>query len=281
MLPLVLKTMYEELKNRFKETDRLIWIRDEPTQDDLNHLMKQGEASEFDTADLKKTMLDDLRQGKAKLVTKSCAIAKVLIVAYPDQIAKIPWKTLANIFRAFGQAPYKKSWRVVWFMNPTPRTMPIWDKELDTKTPVGPVNVNGGYTMRCQPSTIVIYREEEGIRVLVHELLHAGCTDSMNQTEEMIEAKTESWAELFLTAILYIDRPRLLKKAWDTQAQWIADQEEILRTEYNVNSPADYAWRYTVGRRFVLEGLGVRIPAAGADPGATVGRSLRFTAPQA
>ena len=45
MLPLVLKTMYEELKNRFRETSPLLWIRDEPTQDDLNHLMKQGEAS--------------------------------------------------------------------------------------------------------------------------------------------------------------------------------------------------------------------------------------------
>jgi hypothetical protein len=269
--------MYEELKNRFKETERLLWIRDEPTQDDLNHLMKQGEASDFDTSNLKKTTLDDLRQGKAKLITKSCAIAKMLIVAYPEQIAKIPWKTLANIFRAFGPAPHKKPWRVVWFMNPTPRTMNV--EATEPLQAIGPVNVNGGYTMRCQPSTIVIYREEEGVRVLVHELLHAGCTDSMNQTEEMIEAKTESWAELFLIAILYIDRPRLLKKAWDTQAQWIADQEEILRTQYNVNSPADYAWRYTVGRRFVLEGLGVRIPAAGADPGATVGKSLRFTAP--
>jgi hypothetical protein len=273
-LPLVLKTIHEELKALFKKTVPLVWIRDEPTQEDLDHLMKQGATSEFDTSNLKKSMLDDLREGKAKLITKSCAIAKLLIVAYPDQIANIPWKAMANVFRAFGSSPSKKSWRVVWFMNPTKRMMPLTPEE----EPIGPKHVNGGYTMRCDPSTVVIYREEEVLRVLVHELLHAGCTDSPNHSVEITEVKTESWAELFLIAILCIERPRLLKAAWDTQAQWIADQEEILRNEYGINSPADYAWRYTVGRRFVLEGLGVRLPSAGADPRATVGTSLRFTA---
>ena len=272
-LPLVLRTIYDQLKIHFKQTSPLIWIHDEPTKEDLDHLIKQGEATEFDTANLKKSMLDDLRKGKAKLITKSCAIAKVLVVAYPEQEEQIPWKIIGNIFRAFGRSPSKTDWRVVWFANPVQRTLP------QQNMPVEATHLNGGYTMRCQPSTIVVYREEEFLRVLVHELLHAACTDSIEESIELIEAKTESWAELFLVAILCIERTRALNNAWATQAQWIADQEYVMRNEYGVNSPADYAWRYTVGRRFVLEGLCVELPEPSANPRATIGNSSRFTAP--
>ena len=272
-VPLVLKTIYQELAERFKTAPKLIWIRDDPTTEDLDHIFKQGAVSEFDQSNLKKSMLDDLRQGKAKLITKSCAIAKLLIIAYPEQESLIPWKDISNIFRAFGVK--QKPWRVVWFANPTPRLLPPSPQEPEAK------HMNGGYTMRCDPSTIVIYREEEFLRVLVHELLHAGCTDSPHDSVEMTEAKTESWAELFLIAILYIEKPRLLKQAWNIQAQWIADQEEVLRTQYGVNSPEDYAWRYTVARRSVLEGVGVELPvaAAAAAASATGNQSMRFTSP--
>jgi flavin-dependent dehydrogenase len=124
----------------------------------------------------------------------------------------------------------------------------------------------------------VIYREEEVARVLIHELLHAACTDNMEDPVELIEAKTETWAELFLVAILANAKPRKALSLWKVQSQWIADQEYILIHNYGIISPSDYAWRYTVGRRKVLEGLGIDLPKAKPSK-QSAELSLRFTNP--
>ena len=107
---------------------------------------------------------------------------------------------------------------------------------------------------------------------MVHELLHASCTD--DHTLDVIdqEASTETWAELFLIAI-QAKTPRMADTLWAKQAKWIADQEFLLRTRHNVNDRTSYAWRYTVARRKVLEGLGIYLPP-GVLP---TSNSLRFT----
>ena len=245
------------------------WVRDEPTQDDLDHILKEIAPSPFDLI-LRQEVYDDLKAGKAKLVTKRGPTAKVLAIVYPD--TKIPWDTFGKIFQAFGE-PAKaatsgeqaKQWRLVWFANKKPRIIPSGKPKA--------FHMNGGYTYACQ-SDIVIYREEEVERVLVHELLHAACTDNMNDPEEIREVLTESWAELFLIAII-ATTPAKAKKLWAIQAQWIVDQESVLKKF--VKTPADYAWRYTVGRRQVLEGLGLRFPQPSQDPAFMLGKSLRFT----
>lgn len=254
------------------------WVRDEPTDEDLDHILKETDPSPFDSK-LRAEVYNDLKAGKAKLVTKRGPTAKVLAIVYPD--TKIPWATFGKIFQAFG--PAKTQWRLVWFANKKRRTFPentisranIASGHSSQSLRIEPIHINGGYAYACQPETIVIYREEEVERVLVHELLHAACTDDMNQPEEIREVLTESWAELFLIAIL-ANTPAKAKKLWAIQSQWIIDQETVLKG-MGVNTRADYAWRYTVGRREVLESLGLRFPPPSQDPAFMLGGSLRFT----
>ena len=249
------------------------WVDDQPTKEDLDHIFNQR-SDEFDRLKLKDTMLSDLRAGKAKLVTKSGPFAKVLAVVYPDTV--IPWKLFGEIFVAFGApvhkgapgvkgAPVSQKWRIVWFAHPKRR-------DIGPGEVPGPEHVNGGYTYPCNNDTIVIYREEEVCRVLVHELLHASCTDDHTLDIVDQEAATETWAELFLIAI-QAKTPRVAATLWAKQAKWIADQEHLLRTKHNVNDRTSYAWRYTVARRKVLEGLGIYLPP-GVLP---TSNSMRFT----
>ena len=251
------------------------WVRDEPTVEDLEHIKKEGNTpSQFDQLGLRKQMMHDLASGNAILKTKRGPFAKILAVVYPD--TQIPWKTLGQIFSAFGppgkgQRSNGKIWRVVWFAHPKTRVFP----SIHTK--IQPQHINGGYTYACVPDTIVIYREEEVERVLIHELLHAACTDDMSKPEWMREVLTETWAELFLVGILAKGSLNKAKKLWEIQAQWIADQEAVLTTEYHVTKPEDFSWRYTVGRRSVLKGLGILLPAPSPDPKFMLASSLRFT----
>ena len=267
------------------------WVDDQPTKEDLDHIFAQR-SDEFDRLNLKDTMLADLQTGKATLVTKSGPCAKVLAVVYPD--TDIPWKLFGEIFAAFGPPTAAKgpptlrvgspeaaltaakgppvkankakdSWRIVWFAHPKRR-------EIGPGEVPGPEHVNGGYTYPCDNETIVIYREEEVCRVLVHELLHASCTDDTSLDIIDQEAATETWAELFLIAI-QAKTPRAAATLWAKQAKWIADQEYLLRTQYNVNNRTSYAWRYTVARRKVLEGLGISLPPGGLSGS----NSMRFT----
>ena len=280
MLPLLLETLCEKLKTQFDTTEPLVWVNDQPTEDDLDHILKQAnDASPFDPLGLRKKTLEDLKLNKARLITKRCEYAKILAIVYPTTTEQIPWDLFAKIFQAFhkpkAQGKSKGQsigqWRLVWFANPTKRLFPPFPSKPEAS------HVNGGYASRCLPDTIVIYREEEVARVLIHELLHAACTDNMEDPVELIEAKTETWAELFLVAILANAKPRKTLSLWKVQSQWIADQEYILTRDYGVIGPSDYAWRYTVGRRKVLEGLGIDLPMA--KPSKQSELSLRFTNP--
>jgi hypothetical protein len=273
-MSLLLKTVYEEVtRNAAAQQQKVIWVNDQPTQDDLDHIMREGSSvSEFDSNNLRNEVLRDLQAKRAKLITKRCLLGKVLAVVYPDQEARIPWDIFGKIFAAFGPS-HGKTWRFVWFANKKPRILPA-----SAEKP-GAGHMNGGYTYSCDPSAVVVYREEEVARVLVHELLHAACTDAKDDMIELVEAKTETWAEIFLIAILSAGKPRMFSQLWKTQAQWIADQEYVLKNDHEVQDPTDYAWRYTLGRRFVLEGFGIRLPGPSADPRANIGGSMRFTSP--
>jgi hypothetical protein len=275
------------------------WVRDEPTAEDLRHIQKEGKEtpSIYDALDLRGQMIDDLRAGKAVLKTMRNQYAKVLAVVYPE--TKIPWKTIGKIFAAFGSPkPSGSIWRVVWFAHPQKREFPrAFEKaaNITNERPpmqgalvsppmqgalVSPQHINGGYAYACAPETIVIYREEEVERVLVHELLHAACSDDMKKPEWLREVLTETWAELFLVAILANGSLTKAKRLWKIQAQWIANQQHVLTTEYGILTPDSFPWRYTVGRAAALQDLGITLPPPSAQPRLDLANSLRFTSPQ-
>ena len=84
MIPLVMETILEHIQRK-----PFPWVDDQPTEDDLDHILKQT-ADSFDRLKLKDSMIDDLRKGKVTLVTKSGPYAKVLALVYPS--TQIPWE---------------------------------------------------------------------------------------------------------------------------------------------------------------------------------------------
>ncbi len=253
------------------------WIRDAPTHDDLKAVREAGLGdSGFDPLGLRSTLFHKLQVNQAELqcrVLLGPVKAKVLIITPRGQRPAIPWGLWSKIFLAFGQCKGQSMWRVVLYATSAKRRFPPKGQQP------GQEHVNGGYAIPNHPDSIVIYREEECTRVLVHELLHACGSDDFNKPEETREVLTESWAELFLIAIQAHGSVRKAKQLWKEQAQWVANQEFVLRNEHDVNFPSDYAWRYTVGRRDVFRDLGLSLPAPSPFPRAALMNSLRFTTP--
>jgi hypothetical protein len=276
-LPIPLVTIMEKLGSAAKKPWH--WVTEQPTDDDLNHLFSASNETNVsnhltDTTDLRIKVLDDLRAGKARLVCKRAGYAKVLVVGYPG--LRVDWDIWSIIFQCFGPPPQPNVdfWRIVWIAAPEKRVFPV---EPGQKP--GPIHVNGGYAYMCNPQSIVLYREEEVERVLIHEMLHAACTDSKENSVETIEALTETWAELFLVAVLSRGSLRKCQRLWKIQSEWIVNQCAILEKEFGVRDASDYVWRYTCGRIGVLQSLGIPLPSPSFTPREVVGNSLRLTSP--
>jgi hypothetical protein len=122
-----------------------------------------------------------------------------------------------------------------------------------------------------------VYRKEEATRVLIHELLHSACTDDHAKDVEHREAATESWAELFLVALLSKGHMKTAYKLWKIQDHYIQDVNYTVRTFHNVNTEHDYGSRYTIMREEVLSSFGIVL-----DTKYTPKRSpiSRFTSPE-
>lgn len=166
-------------------------------------------------------------------------------------------------------AAMKSNYATYWFMSDAKRLFPEHGIEA------GPVHVNGGYCRACMPGTIVIYRKEDALRVLIHELQHAGCLDDHSASLPHLEARTEAWAELIYAmvgAIVHRLRPSV---AWAKQTAWSAAQNKRLRSEFGVTGPDAYAWRYTIGKEEVWASMG--LPVALPGPRTT---SLQLGCPQ-
>ena len=76
------------------------------------------------------------------------------------------------IIRMLSQYSVKKCGKnllITIFLTPFKRLFPQNKKDI-----IGPMNVNGGFsTIGClETSSIIIYREEEWMKVLIHELFH-------------------------------------------------------------------------------------------------------------
>ena len=166
--------------------------------------------------------------------------------------------------------PKSGVWQIYLYANPTKRILPPHGS-------IGPEHLNGGYTYPCNNDSIVIYRYEEATRVLIHELLHSACTDDHSKHVVDKEAATESWAELFLVALLSEGDKKKADKLWKIQDHFIQDVNYTVRTFHNVNTEHDYGSRYTTMREDVLSSFGIVL-----DPKYSAKRSpiSRFTSPE-
>jgi hypothetical protein len=231
------------------------------------------EPSNFDGDNFRKSMWSTGRYRHYIMETPSGASHLIVIGGRPSRrLLEVMWAVFAAM---------KRSYTVFWFMSDARRLFP---RDLDANgAHVGPIHVNGGYCRACQPNTIVIYRKEDALRVLIHELQHAGCLDDHSADIAELEAKTEAWAELIYAmvgAIVHRLRP---EAAWAIQSGWSAAQNRRLRSEFGVVGPADYAWRYTLGKEAVWAKMGLisgAICAPTREHPASWPDSLQLGAPQ-
>ena len=198
---------------------------------------------------VKETMWLGYTQGVYRLVCKSNPYGKVLTFVENGKEDPTPWQTWARVFQIFG--PH--GWRVGFFPSELKRILPAPGES------VGPEHVNGGYAYPCRPNSIIVYREEEATRVLIHELFHAACTDRHLCLEEN-ESETEAWAELVLVALVSEGDLGKAKKAFAKQLRWMGETHATLRKFYGIESKEDYIWRYTLGREAAYKRLGVEVP---------------------
>lgn len=243
------KYILEQYCSIFKKLKPQRWQRVQSAPADIRWIQQEcQDASPFDPAGLRSQMLAQL---PALVCWEDAAKNRVLTIgsAQPDA----NW-SLA--LQAFGQGP--TPYRICWLAHPATRQLPAAGQ------PVGPGAVNGGYTMPCDIRSIVIYRKEEGLRVLLHELLHARCTDNRADPVPIMEAKTEAWAEVVLCCLLARGSLQKALRLWRLQAGWVLAQTHRLIEDYAVRSPEDYAWRYTVGKKLYLEKWGL-LESAAAD----------------
>ena len=251
MVSPLLKCLSQKVKEHQKR-QRCQWIQEQPSPSDLEWLKSQVDAEgQFDTLGCKRDVWQGVLDNTFFIDCRTCRYGKV-IALLPNGYTSVPWKTWALIFELFSgtlQSPI----RLLWFASPLKRLLPPVGQQ------VGPEHVNGGYTIPCAPDTIVVYREEEATRVLIHELYHASCTDR-DLPIEYKEAETESWAELALVAIASKGNLKKAEDFWKKQATWIANSNKKLQLLYGVTDPSQYAWRYTVGREQALNRLGFTLP---------------------
>jgi hypothetical protein len=250
MSNLVLETLCDEIR-KIKPKK---WIDDSINDKDISTLRSEAaEGNQFDPLNLKKKMFEAYENGKAKVIVKRCECARVVILQENDS-QQFPWSTWSRIFQWFGK-PNSTVWQIYLYASPQNRTLP-------ESGPIGPAELNGGYTFPCSPDCIVIYRYEECTRVLVHELLHAACTDEHSKAVEQKEAATEAWAELFLIAVLAKGDSKKANMLWGIQDHYIQDLNYTVSTFHNVNSVNDYGSRYTTLRTDVFKQFSVKMDEA-------------------
>jgi len=268
MLPLVLQEIVENVKKQY-ELPPVRWTDAAPTDEDMAILEREAlTENPFDKVNFRKEMWVALQSGKAELLCRTCKYGKVLVICMRGSNLGISWSMWGRILEGFGVP--SQAVRICWYANPTKRVLPAEGHV------VGPEHVNGGYTMPCELTAVVIYRLEEATRVLIHEMLHATCTDKDHDSIEIKEAKTETWAELFLVAYAAKGQVALAERLWAKQASWIQEVNGTLVNSHGVRSLADYSARYTLGRIEQLQTHGLSVPQ-GTRKRTT---SSRFTSPK-
>ena len=239
------------------------WHKSQITPADLQMIKKESDGGAFDTLNIRNNMYNAFVDGKVQIFAHESDVGRIITLTdeITDPTPLEIWGRLMRIYAppmpasALVSTGTNKRPQVIWFASRRARKFPSKGQ------PVEPEHINGGYCMACDPGTVVIYRCEDATRVLVHELLHGFCTDkplTNTYKTEHLETETEAWAELILAAAreIGIASPdgKPLPNALNAQLQWVALQNEKLRTHHD--GPSNYGWRYTIGKENALRALG-------------------------
>jgi hypothetical protein len=204
--------------------------------------MECAEPSEFDPFGWRKEMLHNYLKGKVEVEVRECEYGRVIALGEQRISNNIPWGLWGRILRLYGGGSKPKA-KIFFLATPHLRTISKGTK------PLGPENINGGYTYSCNMETIVIYRAEDATRVLLHELQHASCLDHMEHGTDLVEAETEAWAELMYAGLLSQGKKPLFYELVKKQADWMQAQNAVVKR--HIHHERQFPWRYTVGKEEV------------------------------
>jgi hypothetical protein len=229
--------------------------------------------SEFDELRSRQRFHSRWKAGLLEPLVRTTKYGKVIaFLEEPGQAAMIPWTLWSRIFQRFAR-PDGRPYTVFVCAHPSRRTLPSRYGEATR-----PRHINGGYTYPCDPTCVVVYRAEDATRVLLHELLHAACTDRKGLGLEEKEAETEAWAELFWCALMASGDLKACKSLVRRQSAWMRGQNRALlgRRHFVADGTATpFPWRYTIGKEAVWQRWGLLDTTVA--PLST--RSLRLTVP--
>lgn len=271
-MSILINELLDRVKNEFQKGD-IEWKHGVMEHNDYNYLNKEcNNESEFDPQNKRKRMFMNLTKGEAKLAIGNCEFGTIFAVfEKEEQNSEIPWQLWARIFRIFSEK-VSKPFKVFFLANTDLRKFPPKNEAIS------PENINGGYTYRCNPETILIYRAEDATRVLIHELLHAYCLDRIGEGIDMIEAETEAWAELIYIGVLSQGKKYIFNSLLQRQSEWMRKQNEIVKKHIAHPKSRQFPWRYTIGKQDIWEKWGI-LKMEDVKPVINIANSLRLTFP--
>lgn len=265
----LLKQIEDGVKDEFKNPD-VIWSPGYITLDEKEFLEEEcKKESAFDEYHVREIFYERYKKGLYPCIVRECEYGKV--IAFLDSAAQdkeIPWALWGRILRIF-QNGHSTQHKIFFFANRMPRKLPSKGEKITPK------NINGGYTYSCTTKGIFIYRAEDATRVLIHELFHASCTDNFNESIDIVESKTEAWAELMYCGLLSRGKRYIFKDLIQRQSQYMSKQNKEVAKYIDV-STREFPWRYTIGKEEVWKKWGIfdeRIQ----PPDNYVKKSLRLT----
>jgi hypothetical protein len=231
------------------------WTSSRVLPSDMEFLEKECAApSSFDPFGWRKEVFEKYQHDNA--VVRECAYGRVVAMGERDVLAGIPWGLWGRILRLYKD---KTNAKIFFLASPHLRTIPVGTRASPHPSkrypPIGPPNINGGYTYHCNMETIVIYRAEDATRVLIHELQHASCLDHVEHGTDLVEAETEAWAELLYAGLLSRGKKALFHELVQNQADWMSAQNAEVKKHIRGHQ---FPWRYTVGKEEVWERWSLR-----------------------
>ena len=250
------------------------WTNDNFTDEDFQFLRDEcNKSSEFDPLNKRAKLFNEFINDKALIQVGVCESGKVIAIFENEtQLEDLPWRLWGRIMRMYSYSKPHKPFKVYFLANTHLRTFPSDDKSI------GPENINGGYTYRCNPETILIYRAEDATRVLIHELLHACCCDNLENDLDTIEAETEAWAELIYIAVLSQGKKYIFNDLLKRQSEWIRKQNEEVKKHMRRPESHEFPWRYTIGKEEIWRRWGI-LREENMSPPIKLNNSLRLTYP--